>query len=129
MHFFNFLGNLPYNVHMQAINAVEKNSNKLLVRLVNIFSSSEDTNIATVDLIKLFQDYKLQSIMETTLSANQGKKLLFFTFLHFTFASVCLYFLHFLNLFKLILTVLIPHLKTQITLAPAEIRTFIITFN
>jgi len=67
---------LPVNIHLASVNALNSNSQKVIVRLTHLFAIHEDPNLSkpvTLSLNSLFStDFPITSIMETTLSANQN---------------------------------------------------------
>jgi len=90
---------LPPNVHLLSVNALDETSTKAIVRLTHIFAINEDPTFSkpvTLDLTKLFAsgDVTVSSIVEMSLSANQ-------------------------NIGPV----------TTITLDPHDIRTFVFTFS
>jgi hypothetical protein len=66
---------LPPNVHLLSVNALDETSTKAIIRLTNIFAINEDPSFSkpvTLDLTKVFSSVSVSSIMETTLSANKN---------------------------------------------------------
>jgi len=90
---------LPDNVHIQAVNALENNSSRVIFRLVHLFAVNEHAEYskpATVDVSKLFANVVINKFDEVTLTANR---------------------------------VTVPNAPQQVTLTPKQIRSFIIDFK
>jgi len=87
---------LPPNVHVQGLNALDAISNKAILRFAHIFAKGEDPNLsdpAVINLKSLLGMFNIRSIQETTVSANQ---------------------------------VIVPNPGLNIVMTPADIRTFIV---
>jgi len=66
---------LPPNIHLASVNALDGTSHNAIVRLVHIFATNDDPNLSkpvTLSLSKLFSTATASSITETFLSANQN---------------------------------------------------------
>lgn len=67
-----FVSDLPYNVRMISLKQRDKESNVVIMRLMNIFESSEDPSLAVpvqVDLNTIFQGYSVVSSYMTISSS------------------------------------------------------------
>jgi len=68
-----FSVDLPLNVHLLSLNAINSDSKSAILRLTHIFGVGEHPTLsapATVDLTKIFIIVKISKITETTLSGN-----------------------------------------------------------
>jgi len=91
-------GDLPPNIHIQALNALDSTSKKAILRLVHLFAVQDDPMYSVpvkIDLSTLFKGVKIVNLAETTLTANN---------------------------------VLVSSAPLQFEINPKEIRTFIIEF-
>jgi len=69
-------GELPPNVHLLALNALDAQSTKAIIRFTHLFAVGEDHKYSTpvtIDIAKYLSPLvKISSIVETTLTANKG---------------------------------------------------------
>jgi len=95
-----FLANaLPDNIHLVSLNALDANSNKVILRLAHLFAVGEDpvySKSVTIDLSKLLVGVKISSLVESNLTANK---------------------------------VINEPSSQMVTISPKEIRTFILTLT
>jgi len=66
-------GDLPVNIHLASVNALDGVAKTAIVRLTHIFAIREDAKLSqpvSVTLSKLFNGVAVSAIEETTLSAN-----------------------------------------------------------
>jgi len=108
---------LPPNVHLLTLR--QQNNGSVLFRLQHIYAINEDAQLSTnvtVDVSTLFSDFTLTSITETSLTANQPLSSV--NRLHWNTATTSSYNYH-----------TTPLRDTAVTLAPREIRTFLITLQ
>jgi len=92
-------GDLPPNVHLLSLNALNATSKGVILRLTHLYGVGEDPALSkpvSVDLANIFSGVKVTSVRETTLTANKG---------------------------------LSTSLVAPVELSPKDIRTFVIEFG
>jgi len=65
---------LPANLHLQALSALDTTSSTVIIRFVHLFANGEDKVLSqpvTVNFGTLFNGVKITSVSETTVTANK----------------------------------------------------------
>jgi len=89
---------VPANIHLQSLNALDTSTFKTILRIVHIFADGEDPVLSqpvVVDIGATFSTFQISSVVETTVSGN---------------------------------AVINANPGSKIMMNPADIRTFIVTF-